>query len=327
MSSIAVVAIGRNEGDRLHTCLNSAVGRVDAVVYVDSGSTDDSVAFARSIGVDVVELDLTIPFTAARARNAGVDHLLAALPDLDYVHFVDGDCEIVQGWIETARGTLDSEPEVAVACGRRRERFPEASVYNRLCDIEWDTPVGEASYCGGDALMRMTAFNKVGRFDETLIAGEEPELCCRFRLAGWKILRLDAEMTLHDAAMTRFGQLWQRTVRAGHAYAEGAARHGGPPLRHFMYDTVKVIVWGLLLPLVILGLLWPTNGWSLALLAFYPLGIARLHRFFRRTGLAPKYALLYAIFCILGRIPQAQGALKFYWTRLLRRRSSLIEYK
>jgi hypothetical protein len=31
-------------------------------------------------------------------------------------------------------------------------------------------------------------------------AGEEPELCVRLRRRGWRILRLDAEMTRHDAA-------------------------------------------------------------------------------------------------------------------------------
>jgi glycosyltransferase involved in cell wall biosynthesis len=66
-----LVAIGRNEGERLRRCLISAQGVYDHVVYVDSGSSDDSVALAESFGAVVVVLDTARPFTAARARNAG----------------------------------------------------------------------------------------------------------------------------------------------------------------------------------------------------------------------------------------------------------------
>src|SRR5947207_307333 len=62
-ATLGVVVIGRNEGDRLRTCLSAVAGRNLPVVYVDSGSTDGSVATARGLGADVVALDLTTPFT------------------------------------------------------------------------------------------------------------------------------------------------------------------------------------------------------------------------------------------------------------------------
>jgi len=155
---MGVVVIGRNEGLRLERCLTSLVGSAQKVVYVDSGSTDDSLQTALRLGVDVVELDMTIPFTAARARNEGFACLKRSLPQMSYVQFVDGDCEVVGGWLPRAQAFLDKHPDVAVVCGRRRERFPQHSVYNLLCDFEWDTPVGEAKACGGDALMRADAF-------------------------------------------------------------------------------------------------------------------------------------------------------------------------
>ena len=192
---VGVVAIGRNEGERLRRCLTSVVERAGVVVYVDSGSTDDSVEMARGLGAMVVDLDRTTPFTAARARNAGLATLREAAPGLELVQFVDGDCEVAAGWLELAARQLDAEPQVAVVCGRRRERHPEASIYNRLCDIEWDTPVGYADACGGDALMRVAALAEVGGYDPDLIAGEEPDLCLRLRQRGWKVLRMDAEMT------------------------------------------------------------------------------------------------------------------------------------
>ena len=173
----------------------------------------------KSLGVEVVQLDLSIPFTAARARNEGVARLLQINPQVEFVQFVDGDCEVAPQWLEKAYTVISEQPEVAVVCGRRRERYPEQSVYNLLCDLEWDTPIGETKECGGDSMMRVAAFEQVKGFNPSLIAGEEPELCLRLRQQGWKILRIDAEMTLHDAQITRFSQWWRRSLRSGYAYA------------------------------------------------------------------------------------------------------------
>ena len=327
LKQVGLVAIGRNEGKRLHQCLLSVVGKVAHVVYVDSGSTDGSIELARSLGVDVVELDLSTPFTAARGRNAGFDRLLQANPQIEFVQFVDGDCEVVEGWLECALQKLESQPDVAVVCGRRRERFPEQSIYNRLCDIEWDTPVGEAAACGGDSMMRVEAFQQVGGFNPTLIAGEEPELCVRLRQKGWKIFRLDAEMTLHDAQITRFGQWWKRSLRAGHAYAEGAWLHGREPERHWVKESRSIWFWGLFVPLLALVLAWSTKGLSLLLLVGYPLVSYRIYRYMQPRGFESKDTALYALSCMLGKFPQVQGQIQFHLNRLLKRRNVLVEYK
>jgi len=323
---VGLVAIGRNEGQRLRQCLLSVIGKAAHVVYVDSGSTDGSVELARSLDVDVVELDLSIPFTAARARNAGFAHLLKADAQLEFVQFVDGDCEVVEGWLNFAQRELEAHPDVAVVCGRRRERFPEQTIYNCLCDIEWNTPVGETKACGGDSMMRVGAFQQVGGFNPTLIAGEEPELCVRLRQTGWKILRLDAEMTWHDAQMIHFGQWWKRSLRAGYAYAEGAWLHGHEPERHWVRESRSIWFYGLLIPLLALGLAWPTKGLSLLLLGSYPLVAYRIYRRLQQQ-LKSKDAMLYALFCVLSKFPQLQGQTQFHLGRLLRRRQVLVEYK
>jgi glycosyltransferase involved in cell wall biosynthesis len=146
LEEIGAVAIGRNEGDRLRRCLASVVKEVGAVVYVDSGSQDDSVAFARSLGVETVALDLSVPFTAARARNQGFQRLVEIKPDIECVQFLDGDCEL-PGWLARAEKEMASRPDTAVVCGRRRERFSEASIYNLLRDIEWDTSARQVPGC------------------------------------------------------------------------------------------------------------------------------------------------------------------------------------
>ena len=328
MKLIGLVAIGRNEGDRLGACLRSAIVQVALVVYVDSGSTDGSLELARSIGVEAVELDLSIPFTAARARNVGFSRLLELSPDIEFVQFVDGDCELVDGWIEFAQQKLTAQADLAAVCGRRREKYPEATIYNQLCDIEWDTPIGETKACGGDSMMRASAFEQVGGFNPTLIAGEEPELCVRLRQNGWKIERLDAEMTLHDAQMTSFGQWWKRAQRAGYAYAEGSWMHGGEPERHWVKETRSTWLWGLILPALALAMALPTEGWSLLLLSGYPLVTYRTYNYYvKHREIGTKDAAIYALSCILAKFPQLQGQIQFHQRRLLGQQSKLIEYK
>lgn len=326
-SKIGLVAIGRNEGDRLVRCLRSVLGRVDRVVYVDSGSTDGSAARARELGAEVVDLDLSRPFTAARARNEGFERLLAIEPAITRVQFVDGDCEIVPGWIEAASRTLDERSDVVVVCGRRRERFPEASVYNRVIDVEWDTPVGAALSCGGDAMMRVEAFRAVGGYDASLIAGEEPELCLRLRAQGGTVLRIDHEMTLHDAAITELRQWWQRAVRSGHAYAEGAHKHGNGPERHWVKETRRIVVWGAVIPTLAIAGAPFTGGLSLSLFAGYPVSAYRAFRAVRRRGVPMQSAAAYAAFITLAKGAELQGALRFWRNAARGQKSGLIEYK
>ncbi len=284
------------------------------MVYVDSGSSDGSVQAAEVMGAEVVALDMSRPFTAARARNAGLDRLSGD----GFVQLIDGDCEMQPGWIDAATAAMTAHPRAVVVCGRRRERAPQASLWNRLCDREWDTPVGPAKACGGDALMRLPALRAVGGYREDLIAGEEPELCLRLRRAGGEIWRIDVEMTLHDACMTRFGQWWQRSRRAGHAFAEGAALHGSGPERHWVAETRRALFWGAGVPLVALGagLLHPAG--ALILLA-WPMQMLRLTLRWRDPAAA--------VFSVVGKLAEAQGILGFAWGRLSGRGQGLIEYK
>jgi GT2 family glycosyltransferase len=322
MSALGIVVIGRNEGERLRRCLRSLAGAGRTLVYVDSGSTDGSVAVARDAGWSVVELDPRLPFSAARARNEGLRRLLEAEPATEWVQFVDGDCEVAAGWIGSALAALRAAPETAVICGRRRERHPEASLYNRFCDLEWDTPVGDALACGGDFLARVRALEQVGGFDATVVAGEEPEICLRLRRAGWKIRRIASEMTLHDAAILRFGQWWRRMVRSGHAYAQATAMHPGFCLR----ENASIVWWSAIWPLAALGLAGPTRGLSLWMLAAYPLQIARIARKESRRA-PPADAWRYAAFCVLGKWAQHAGQWKYALARWRGRLPGLIEYK
>ncbi len=323
---IGVVAIARNEGERLRQCLESILTETTAIIYVDSGSTDGSVEWAQSLGIEVVELDDSVPFTAARSRNLGISRLLEIYPHTQFVQFVDGDCKLVKGWLKTAHHNLADNPDVAVVCGRRRERFPKQSIYNRLCDLEWDTPIGEAKTCGGDAMMRVKAFQQVRGYNPTLIAGEEPELCLRIRQQGWKILRIDEEMTLHDARMFHFSQWWKRSRRAGYAYGEGAWLHRKMTEQHWVKESRSIWLWGLIFPCFSLGLAPFTQGLSLLLFNSYLILSYRIYQS-QKQQYSRQEAIIYALACVVGKFPQLQGQIQFYLNLIFQRSQQLIEYK
>lgn len=332
LSRVGIVAIGRNEGERLKACLRSVVG-AGPVAYVDSGSTDGSQEFAAGLGVEVVALAVPPAFTAARARNAGAAALLTRAPELEYLQMVDGDCEVREGWIAAAVAALEAEPDLALVFGRRRERHPDRSIYNALADDEWNVPVGEAQACGGDVMLRVSSFRQVGGYPETMIAGEEPDMSMRLRKAGWRLRRIDAEMTLHDAGMTRFGQWWNRTRRAGHAFAELAHRH--PEVRSPDWKAIcrRIILWGGVLPAIglagLVGGLWwrPLLLVPVGWLLLVRLNIMRLAARRRREGLPRQIAHASAVLLMVGKLPEFLGLLRFHRNRLLGRGATLIEYK
>lgn len=316
------VVIGRNEGERLKLCLR-ALASAALVVYVDSGSTDGTPDWAKCQGADVVELDMDRPFTAARARNAGLKRLLEREPGMRFVQFVDGDCELRSSWPGRAIDFLNENNDVAAVCGRRRERWPDRSIYNWLCDQEWEGPAGEVLAFGGDVMMRVDAFAEVSGYCDALIAGEDPELGVRLRAAGWRLWRLDAEMTLHDAAIMRFGQWWLRVVRSGYAFAEGAQMHGRSH-GHWVWESRRAWLWGAWLPIACGIVSVSLGSWGWLIWMCYPMQVLR--QILRNDGPLRRRTVV-ATFQMLARFPEALGQLKYFCDRLLGHRARLIEYK
>jgi GT2 family glycosyltransferase len=325
--SVAIVAIGRNEGERLKSCLRAAVGGARAVVYVDSGSTDGSANFARSEGCEVVELDLDLPYSAARGRNEGFARAMNIKPEAAFVQFVDGDCTLVDGWLERGVAALNERIDVGVVCGHVREMHPEASVYNRLFDLEWRQQPGEVSACGGIFMVRPAVFKAVGGFRRDVIAGEDNEFCVRVRRGGHKILLLDAAMVWHDAAMHRFAEWWRRARRTGHAYAQVAAMHGNSEERYFVLECRRVWIWGLAIPAIALILAPFTRGISLMLFFLYGPQFGWILRNARKRGWPLGDAAVYAFFTVMTKFPALEGMLAFYWRRWRGHELTIMEHK
>jgi len=328
-NDIAAIVIGRNEGSRLKRCLTALAGAVRVLIYVDSGSTDDSVRAARKIGAEIVELDMSIPFTAARARNAGFD-ALQSRPDkaaFNIVQFVDGDCEIIDDWIDIGRGFLAEQETVGIVYGRLIERSPGSSVYNLMCNMEWDLPVGEVSSCGGNAMMRVAAFKDVGGYNASMIAGEEPELCYRIRQKGWRIFSLEENMVIHEADIAHFFQWWKRAVRSGNAYAEGHAMHGEIFSGYRAKTIWSIFIWAFVLPIVIIGFAQWTGGLSVFFLCGYGLLWWRIRKSKIGKKFTPFEAGIFAMFSVVGKFAQLIGVIRYWTRRVFRRDPELIEYK
>ena len=327
LTNVGVVVIGRNEGERLPRSLISVLQNGSPVVYVDSGSEDGSVQVAKSLGAQTVALDSARRFTAARARNSGFDYLMRKHPPLEFIQFVDGDCELAGGWLDAAEEYMASHPEVGVVCGELTERDARSSIYKRLCAMEWKGPIGRVNKTGGNALVRVDVLRVEGGYDEQLVAGEEAEMCARFRRAGWRICRISHEMAVHDADIESLGQWWRRSVRSGYAYAAGLGfRWLGKP-RHSVREAASIIAWGGALPLLSLVLAWPTNGLSLVLLGLYGLLWCRIAWTRLKQDDPTGDAALYATFCVLGKFPQFVGQFTFLCRGLRGEQSVITECK
>ncbi len=308
---VGFVVIGRNEGARLRQCLESVLRQSPRVIYADSASTDGSVALARDLGVKTVVLDDSAPLTAARGRNAGYRALREHFPKCEFVQFLDGDCILAPQWVEHAVEFLRSNPRAAVACGRRFEANPDASAYNRLCDEEWNTPVGRAEAGGGDALVRVSAVEQVGGFRSELKAGEEPEMMARMRHAGWEIWRLDLPMTEHDARIVRFGQWWRRALRGGYGYAQVWTTTGSLPRRLYGRQLRSALIWtgGVPLAVCLASLTLEEPLLALALPLAYLMQISRIAH---RRGAFSLWSWQSAGLIFLAKFAEAAGALRYF---------------
>jgi GT2 family glycosyltransferase len=327
---MAAVVIGRNEGERLEPGLRSVQVAGLPLVYADSASHDGSSAVARSLGAIVVDVDPSRPLSAARGRNEGLAEVLRRWPETEFVLFLDGDCVLDPGFPAAAAATFRDHPDCAIVTGHLSERHPEASIYNRLCAIEWRSPAGKIENMngfGGIMVARVSALQEVGGFDEHAIAGEEPDLGVRLSLAGHSIIKIDSPMATHDAHMFTFGQWWTRSTRSGHAFAHRYARHGRTRLRDGARELRSALFWGLVLPAAVILMLWPTRGLSLLLLGGYGVLGWRVFRHYRQSvGLSRADAWLATRFILYSRFAEVVGILRYCFNRL-RGSFHIIEYK
>lgn len=307
--SVGIVVIGRNEGEKLRRALRSALAEAppERIIYVDAGSSDGSLALARTLGVPFLSLEGTNPMTAARARNAGVERILHSYPAARHVQFVAGDCELAPGWISRAFAEMTRDPQLAAVCGMRREREPERSVYHRLLALDAEKPAGEIGACDGDALFRIAALKSVGGFCETLPIGEGPEISHRLRREGWGLRRVGGAMLTHDAGPLRFSDWVRRERRAGAALRLVSRTAEDAPGKR---ATRNLLLWGALGPTATVVLLATRPAGVVLPLTGYAILFARAFGTAWRRGGPAREAWRIAGMRVAALVPRAWGALR-----------------
>lgn len=324
-TSLAIVVIGRNEGERLRRCIDTLLQISAQIVYVDSGSTDSSVQMARSRQVYVVDLDMSSPFSASRARNTGFRAARREFPDAQFVQFVDGDCDVAPTWLATGVAFLESRPDVVAVYGALSERHPEHSLYNLHCHHTWNPgEAGETDFFGGNFMARTTTFEAVDGFREDVIDSEDHELAVRMRLTGGKVWYLDAPMAIHDLAMSRFSQWWRRTLLGGYGNGQVVSLHRSAPGRPHQQAWYRSWLWGFWLPAFVLVLTVLIGPLGLLPLLLYSVSFVRTY--VRRPEAGGRHAG-FALLSIFSNFAEATGQARFLLDRLGGRSARIVKDK
>lgn len=308
--TLGFVVIGRNEARHLADCIGALPHDIP-IVYADSASIDDSLTIARNAGAKTVALTAPPRLTAARGRNAGLAQLLEIAPQTTLVHMIDGDVVLDRDWIATAEAAMAQNPRLAAIFGQLRERHPEASIYNRICDREWRVPPGKVAACGGIAMFKVEAIQSVGGYNDAIPAGEEPDLCLRMRGKGWEIECLQDFMGTHDAGLTTFGLWWQRARRGGYGYAEHVLRNRLNSDPNWVRQVLSIGAWGGAIPLFqVLAAIFAPKLLILPVILWLAMGLrisAKEHTNFASAADAIKFGFL----TMIGKFAQLLGMLDF----------------
>ncbi len=312
--SISCVIIGLNSGRTLAGCLN-AIKKADypniiEIIYVDGGSSDDSVSIARNTGsVTVIELNLERP-TPGRQRNAGWQAARS-----EWAQFLDSDTRVDPAWFQQAVQGINDR--TAAVYGYRKELYPDKNRYHFVADLEWNL---DKRNFGGDVLIRREVLEETCGYREDLRRGEDPELAVRIRGEGHVIKRLPVLMCLHDINMTRFTQYLRRCFLSGYAYAGACFPMAKNGYYNWLKRAAKITIKtaGAVFFLAA-AVIYKNINFFFAAVILNIMPILKIPLFRKRYKLTFRKSALYALHTILWAYPAAAGIFRYYFGRLLNR--------
>jgi N-acetylglucosaminyl-diphospho-decaprenol L-rhamnosyltransferase len=247
-AELAVVVVNYNAGDYLARCLTSVfeagAGLALDVLVVDNASRDGSIAAARSAQPRARVIENATNRGLSAAWNQG-----AAETDAPWILFLNPDAEVWSGDLATFVKVGEGRPEVALLgplvrnadgsvypSGRVFPTVPEAVGHaflgpfapgNRFTraykQLEWDRRTErEVDWVSGACmLVRRSAFEAIGRFDESFwLYAEELDLCTRLRDAGWSVLATPELEVVHEGGVST-----GRSRRTHVLHSEGVYRY------------------------------------------------------------------------------------------------------
>ncbi|HKF80045.1 MAG TPA: glycosyltransferase family A protein [Thermoleophilaceae bacterium] len=234
--AVSVVVPTRGRVGYLQVTLHSLESQDPAAPYellvVDDGSTDGTRELLGRRGAPSLRLDPSRGLNAA--RNAGVKATRGEL-----VGFVDDDVGVPSGWLHALMEGAERNPEAEAFGGPIRARFEgpaprgcgredpplttlDLGPEDRACEVVW----------GANMLVRRSAFDRIGGFDEQIEGGgDEEEWLERLRAAGGRVVYLAAAGLDHRRAGddARLRSLVRGAFTRGRGLRAFDARRGRAP--------------------------------------------------------------------------------------------------
>ncbi|MDP3542422.1 MAG: glycosyltransferase family A protein [Elusimicrobiota bacterium] len=202
-ASLDVVIVARNEGKIFEKCCASVekavavlaerAGIRASVVYVDSYSTDGSVAVASRRGFRIARPPDWY-YNCANGRTAGY-----LLTSGEFVMMLDGDMELAKGWLADGLAFLESRPDAGGVAGVRDDMRLAGDAFIRIPDYHRiSAPVqGVGDDVGGAFLFRRAALDAAGGFEPAVVPEEDFVLYAQIKRKGWELYRIDKPMIVH----------------------------------------------------------------------------------------------------------------------------------
>jgi succinoglycan biosynthesis protein ExoA len=235
---VDVLVSALNEEVYLARCLDSLLAQdyprdLLRVVFIDGGSTDRTIEIARTAAAK--DSRLTIIADRGRLNLPEALNLGLAVSDGDLVAKIDGHGYPEPDFVRRAASILAAEADDVAAVGGRPEQEGETVWGDAVATARASRfGTGGSVYAGASAreyvdtvqcgVYRRVALEAVGRFDATMVYGEDDELNWRLREAGYRIL-LDTSMRFHYVARATLPGVYRQYRNYGRAKVRVAAAH------------------------------------------------------------------------------------------------------
>jgi hypothetical protein len=217
--SVSIVIIGRNEERGIAKCIEAAklaaaqIGGAE-LLFVDSASTDETVAIVKSLGVCVISLDPSLKLSPSAGRYAG-----SLRANGEFILFIDADTHVYTDFLPTALARLKTDPKLAGLNGRIDDLNEKGEMVEGF-ETRADGPVRVKWLRGPCCLFRRDALLSVGSFNPHLAVEEEAELGLRLCSAGWALELIPVPMgchtrCFHHRSLTSVVEAFKRDIAVG----------------------------------------------------------------------------------------------------------------
>lgn len=198
---LSVIIVARNEERNIVRCISSVLKATASlkdveVLLVDSNSSDNTIEIAKQFPINIIRLKNGWQLSPSAGRFSGVNNTLG-----EYILIIDGDMELLDGWVDFALNYFMDHNKVAAVMGRHYDRYIQANMsYSSpqlRNDYKYSDKVEKIKYAFGSAIFRRSALLEVGNFHPYLRGEEEAEISYRLLKNGYELCILPHDAIFH----------------------------------------------------------------------------------------------------------------------------------